>query len=316
MSESGSSFFLPGSDYKSDYKFFRDNERDGDVREAMEVMWKAYQPYCPEHDFRTKATDDIYAAAWHLHLASILLHHNFELVKTDGVGPDLCVVFQDKRIWIEAVSVNSGNGPDAVRVAPSGVSGLPTREILLRVRNGFEEKARQHQRWLSKPEVINDPYVIAINYGLVPMGDIGYGISNIERMLFGLGDFYWTVNPETGETMAGGYKQQTSISKRSGSPVSTNCFRDATYARISAVMDTPQHILNSWNRWGRDITLCHNPFARVPLNKRCFGFGQERWVEEDNLVRIDHREPIPTEETIYDDIVPVEGPWEMENFED
>lgn len=274
---------IEGADWY--YSKLRDSKEEAEEREYVEQSWALYKPFCPDSNFRNKLAEDMYPTLWHLHLARLFLDHDFEVLPTEDAEPDLCLVIGGKRVWVEAVCAKPGNGPDAVRVAPRGVGAVPEREIVLRLTNALHEKASQHRDFFVHGRGKGDSYAIALSSGLVPLSDLHDGVTNIEKVLFGIGDFYWQVSTESGEVTKTGYLERSSVTKRSGAEVSTSFFGDRSNSHVSAVLFSHHHFRNNWNLQGKDLILIHNPLADTPMSKKLLPFGKAVAIQDGTLKR-------------------------------
>ncbi len=147
------------------------NLRDGDGRterdivSALEEMWALYQPYA-DADFVPAFARDPEARFWEMFLGCSLLESGKRLLPASDRsrmqgGPDLCVLEEGRRIWVEAIAPTRGDNPaDAVPdLRVSGEDRLfrpqPTRQIQLRITSALATKSRIAARYIDHGIVTN-----------------------------------------------------------------------------------------------------------------------------------------------------------------
>ena len=95
----------------------------------LQEMWERYEPYA-DPDFRQRFARDVDGRFWEVYLGCMLLEAGCTLLhvverQREGGQPDLCVLGDGRRIWIEAITPNEGDaGPDQiVRPVPINQGG-------------------------------------------------------------------------------------------------------------------------------------------------------------------------------------------------
>ncbi|WP_292377550.1 hypothetical protein [Mesorhizobium sp.] len=89
------------------------------LHSIIEGMWERYEPYA-DPDFRDGFARDVDARFWEMYLGWTFLEAGHALLPTserlrERGQPDLCVLTDSGRIWIEAIAPDEGNpGPDQV----------------------------------------------------------------------------------------------------------------------------------------------------------------------------------------------------------
>ncbi|MGU3541020.1 hypothetical protein [Methylobacterium sp. A54F] len=250
-----------------------------DMRLHLDHLWEMYAPYA-DTTFRQGFARDPNARFWEMYLGCCLLDAGKRLMlaaerPSRGGQPDICVLEDGRRIWIEAIAPEPGEGEDGV-CGPTPINRggrvgrMPTRQAQLRTTGALLKKTQVFERYLRQGVVApEDVRIVAIGAG-------GFGIYATERPLplivssvFPLGDAYVTLDRDTGEVVGSGYEPSYEI-ERSGSakgPIPRMAFLDPTFTQISAAL---------WSRIGignmssaeRPLTLVHNPMAAVPMRQR------------------------------------------------
>ena len=270
------------------------------VRDALEAMWEVYEPYA-DPDFKPAFARDPDARFWEMYLACRLLDGGKTLLlaaarKRGGGQPDICVLDEGRRIWIEAIVPDRGpDGPDQVRRprpinAGGGLAAAPTRQAQLRTTSALLNKSRVIERYVAEGTIGSDDVrLIAVGAGrfgvVVPEDPLPLVMSAV----FPLGPQYVTIDRDTGAVVDEGFHFSPEIA-RAGGPIPRTAFLDERFAHVSGVL---------WSRTGighlgqpdRPLTLVHNPLARTPMDRQWGVWDREfvtawesgQWVSTDIL---------------------------------
>jgi len=266
------------------YACIRDDPSRKDDRNFVEELWQEYAPHA-EPEFLEDAKRDFHAKIWEMYLACVFLKNGLQLQKkTKKEGPDICLSVQPKPIWIEAIAPRSGTGADAVPGYKWGVvyDETPKDKVLLRFTSAIIEKHKKYQNYI-RDKIISkdDPYIIAVNGGIVPHAIV----VDILSCLFSYGDPVVIFDKRTKKQVDFGHEYRDTIKKSNDAPVSTNIFEDETYNGISAVLYSVSNVVIHPKNIGTEIQFVHNPMAKnenkLPLG--IFQFGREWWRENEEL---------------------------------
>lgn len=256
------------------------------ARVAAEELWRRTHDYL-DTDLAQKASMHFHQCFWEMYLADVLLDLGLPLVprvKREGgdLGPDLLV---EPSIWIEAVTVSAGTGPDAVAAdVPNQPRVVPDREIKLRLLSAFTEKSGIFERYRKNGVVrSNDACVVAINAASIPGVYLETTIPRIIRALLEVGDEMFVIDTSTGRVVERTHAHQPTVTKRSGSLVSQGMFFNGSHAHISACLYSAVDIMTQPVRHGRELILLHNPTASSPLPQGTIQRGREYWVDRGRL---------------------------------
>ena len=80
--------------------------------EHLERYWRTYQPYAsPDFQYQLLADDDkFYSLTWELMLGATLLEKGYHLEPSiNDKRPDLCLMLEGKRLWIECYLPTGGD---------------------------------------------------------------------------------------------------------------------------------------------------------------------------------------------------------------
>jgi len=229
----------------------------------LQEMWGRYEPYA-DPDFRQGFARDVDGRFWEMYLGCTLLEAGRTLLpvverQREGGQPDLCVLEDGRRIWIEAITPDEGApGPDQiVRPVPlnegGGLFAAPIRQAQLRTSGAFWTKAQRIARYLEQGVIgPEDTRIIAISARPLIM-----------TTLFPIGDAYITIDRETGNVVDEGFHPAPFID-RERNPIPRTAFLDERFADISGVIWSRVG-LGNLSRRSRPLTYVHNPLAQVPL---------------------------------------------------
>jgi hypothetical protein len=187
-----------------------------------------------------------------------------------GGQPDLCVLEDGRRIWIEAIAPDEGApGPDQiVRPIPmnqgGGLVAAPIRQAQLRASSAFWTKAQKIARYIEQGVIApEDTRIIAISASRFGVYVAEQPLPLIMTTLFPIGDAYITIDRETGDVVDEGFHAAPLID-RERNPIPRTAFLDERFADVSGVIWSRVG-LGNLSRRVRPITYVHNPLAQTPL---------------------------------------------------
>lgn len=286
-------FFRDGPVTDLAYKKIRDFDDAHlvDCRCYLEQIWQECRHYV-DPDAAEKATQDFHAVFWELHLANALKHAGKHFVPrtqlglTNNRGPDLFA--HDPDVWIEAVAVRAGHGPDALEdvFTPSVAYQIQPDKLVLRLRSVIEDKAEKLREYLDAGIIqAHQSSVIAISGVALPFRYKYYGAwpLPIVRAVFGAGNLVLEFDRETKELREVSAEYKGAVQKSNGAPVSTDIFARDGLSHVSAVLYS-ESSCNYMNDPGEDFCLVHNRNAAVPLPRGWLPCGQEYWLNDDDVI--------------------------------
>jgi len=244
------------------------------LRAMLQEMWERYEPYA-DPDFRHGFARDVDGRFWEMYLGCTLLEAGRTLLpvierQSEGGQPDICVLDNGGRIWIEAITPDEGApGPDQiVRPTPinegGGLVAAPIRQAQLRTSGAFWTKAQRIARYLAQGVIApEDTRIIAISASRFGVYVAEQPLPLIMTTLFPIGDAYITIDRESGDVVDEGFHPAPFID-RERNPIPRTAFLDERFADISGVIWS--HVgLGNLSRRPRPLTYVHNPLAQVPL---------------------------------------------------
>lgn len=274
-------FEIEGDDLDLDvgYRNLREGayQTERQIVAALEAMWEQFEPYADE-EFRQGFARDPESRFWEMFLACALLQAGKVLLpskdrpKTGG-RPDICVVEEGRRIWVEAIAPTKGEDPqdripDLVALNEGGhVRNQPKRQIQLRITSALWNKTRVVKRYLKSGTIRGDDIVvIAIGAAHLGIYAAGVGIPLALSSVFPIGDQYVTLSRESLEVLRGGYEHSFEIQRACGE-ISRTAFLDETFAPVSGLIWSRVSIGNM-RRGERPLSFIHNPMAQTAMPQR------------------------------------------------
>lgn len=240
----------------------------------LQEMWARYEPYA-DADFRQGFARDVDGRFWEMYLGCTLLEAGRSLLpaverQREGGQPDLCVVKDGRRIWIEAITPDAGApGPDQiVRPVPinegGGLVAAPIRQAQLRTSGAFWTKAQKIRRYIEQGVIApDDTRIIAISASRFGVYVAEWPLPLIMTTSFPIGDAYITIDRETGDLLEEGFHAAPLI-HRERNPIPRTALLDKRFADISGVIWS-RVALGNLSRQVRPITYVHNPLAHIQL---------------------------------------------------
>ncbi|MDP1947920.1 MAG: hypothetical protein Q8L77_10520 [Nitrospirota bacterium] len=225
--------------------------------EQMERYWRTYQPFASQ-DFQHQllADDDkFYSLTWELMLGATLLEKGYHLEPSiNDKRPDLCLILEGKRIWIECCLPTGGDPskPNSVTETVLTSDGdfefhdVDHDKSVLRCTQILSEKKRQHLRWIAKGVCNQDePFLIALNGRNLQLSIFNSSLPQILRALYGTGDMYVVLDSKDAEYRESGYHFKPQIDKSETTPISTTFFLEKDNSHISGVLFSTNWIMRS-----------------------------------------------------------------------
>jgi hypothetical protein len=232
---------------------------------------------------------------WEAMIYRLISHLNYPFISPaksgkGKLGPDFRFSYNNRKIWIEATSLNPGQNFPTSFLNPSDeqVYSAPFDDMQLRWTNALKSKNEQLAKWVEDkivPE--SDPCVIAINSSQLswwPAEDRG------------LSQLPWAVEVVTSVgpmAVIDGFIQHSTkeiIKKSNGVTVPKTIFFDPAYSKISAVIGCARnHMLGRSYTEKNDERHCfsdkdflctvHNPLAKNPCPQRLSGNFNEYTIK-------------------------------------
>jgi hypothetical protein len=249
------------------YRNIRDATK-GPLRFARwhcEYLWIVFQNHA-DKDFRKELRSNFDARYWEMYLTCSFIFAG-HTVTCPKPGPDVGIIYKERRIWFEATSPSCGT-PGSADYAGGPIGGaVPEEKIILRYLNSISTKYKeQYANWLTKGIVSDkDAFVVAINPWEIPWDHKDSDPPRILQAGYTIGTPYGEVERETLTPIGVGYQSRDKIMKESTANVDTGVFQREEYKNLTALLCSRAEVANRPSQMGRDFQLAPNPNATVPL---------------------------------------------------
>lgn len=288
------------------YLLIRDDPRCATEKADIEELWKQYYRFADSNFLQEAPREGKFQARfWEMYLGVSLLKAGLTLdVKTKSDGPDLCVIYKNSPIWIEAISPSDGRGRDA---APAFnfpvddevvVGDFPEKQIILRFTSAIRGKSEQFKKYALTR---SGAQIIAVNGGAISHASLDSWSSAswcmnqlpILKALIAQGDFFLRINTKNNQLVEKGYQYQPGIYKASGNIVSTDFFLEEVSSHISGILYNSINSRNYSSDFQKGYVFIHNPKAENPVSNEVFNWCWQCFIKIDaNRIHWDWSEPV------------------------
>ena len=212
--------------------------------EHMERYWRTYQPFASPKFQQHLLADDgkFYSLTWEMILGVRLLENGYHLeCSIDDNRPDLCLILEGKRIWIECCLPTGGDPLKSNSVTETISDGefhdVDLDRSVLRCMQALSCKKQQHLKWIAQ-QVCNqgEPFLIAINGRNLRLQIFNSSLPQIFRALYATGDMYAVLDSKDPEYKESGYHFKPKIDKPEKEEIPTTFFLEKDNDHISGVL--------------------------------------------------------------------------------
>lgn len=238
-------------------------------------MWGRYADYA-DANFRSGFARDPEGRFWEMYIGCALLEAGKDLLPRSkrprtGGQPDLCILENDRRVWIEAIAPDEGDGSEGPISLPGGYKrmfrGSPVRQIHLRISSALWKKTQRIQSYRQEGAISeNDVSIVAIGAGKFGIYAGGLRLPLPVSTVFPIGDEFVRIDLGSNEIVDQGYQQSFEILREHGNAIPRTAFLDSRFEQISGLVWSRVSIGNM-DRSQRPLTFVHNPLALEPLNR-------------------------------------------------
>jgi hypothetical protein len=277
-------FFNSGAATDPIYCRMRDGLEDHDARgrEYLERIWQEGAQYV-DPDSTQKATRDLVSVFWELQLAYAVKCAGKNLVPRvrlgyrNNKGPDLFA--DDPGVWLEAVVVRCGTGPDALQYPEMMKAySYDPDGVVLRLRSVIQDKSKKLQQYI-EDGIIKPGHatVIAISGVILPHRFSGIFPPEIVRAVYPANHPVIEIDRTTNVRSDSYIEYRDRVQKHLGAEVATDVFLDPKFAHVSSVIYSAATWVDPSNPPGSDFKIVHNSTACTPLPDGWFPAGTEYW---------------------------------------
>lgn len=255
-------------------------------REHCLDLWRDFEPLADRH-FRAEFPLHLHERWFEMYVTVSLLRAGYQ-VTAPKPGPDVLLMLNGRRIWIEATCATGGEPgrPDTVSEPPMPrlgeppiVTDRPTNAMTLRIRAAVDTKQAKFAEYQRQGIVLaGDVTAIAVNVHAVPgawadMDDL------MMRALYGLGDIAVSIDRATGKAVDVQRVPRPVLAKASGAQVAVRPFADGSLAHVSAVIGSREDAGNLPPRLGGGLAVYPNLTAAQPWRAGDLTLGTE-WLPQ------------------------------------
>ena len=254
----------------------REFENEREIVNVIEAMWLLFEPYA-DQDYRHGFARDPHARFWEMYLACVLLDAGKVLLpRADfpqgGGSPDICVIDGDRRIWIEAIAPDLGNGEDQVpELVPVNEGGQavdqPLRQVHLRISGALWTKSQAIQRYREEATIQADEIaLVAVSGSRFPLQAAGDAPPHALATVYPVGNEFIAFNPNNMQAVGHGFHRVEQIHRVGGGAIPRSAFLDPLFSHVSGLIWSRAGIGNM-DRGQRPLTLIHNHQAAKPMTR-------------------------------------------------
>jgi hypothetical protein len=255
------------------------------INAGLEALWATYEPYA-DTDFPTKFAQHPDEHFWEMYLTVSLLEagkkvrSRAELTKAErDTGPDICVLEEGRKVWIECVAPGAGieGHPDSVPelTGKRTVLAAPRRQVELRITSSLLQKREKFRGYQQKKIVApEDVAIIAFSGANFWAQSSTVGLPAALSAVYPVGDEYFVMNKETFEVVKSGHALSTTIPRKGGPDIDRTAFLSGDYAEFGGLMWSRRTIGSFLGRKD-DFVYVHNASASQSLPTKWTAWCEE-----------------------------------------
>lgn len=237
------------------------------TRNHCEELWRFYKKYADDH-FLVEIRSQFVSRYWEMYLCVALLDMGFDITCPKNGGPDVGVMFNGRRIWLEATCPSDGAGSDKVPPLPCGNARLrPTEKIVLRYLSAIRDKLAQRRDWLKRGIISAEDFlIVAINPIKISGEIVDSNPPTILQAAYRIGAPYYEFEAGVSGAIGMGYTFCDKIKKSDGAEVLTGIFNDQDCSSLSGLLCSRVTATAHPDKFGADFQLAPNPFGQPRLD--------------------------------------------------
>lgn len=217
----------------------------------MESLFRTYQSFAsPQFQYHLLKDDSkLDSLTWEMILGAALIENGYELEPSkDDCRPDLCVLHEGRRIWIECSLPSTGDPSKPNSVPPpifdGEFHGVKLDNSILRCTQALSEKKAQHLKWVERGVCKQEEsFVIAISGRNIRLSIYEKSLPHILRALYGVGEIYVAFDSKDPSYRESGYLYKPRVAK-SENEISTTFFLEKGNAHVSGVIFSTAWIMH------------------------------------------------------------------------
>ncbi|GAA0588643.1 hypothetical protein [Rhizomicrobium electricum] len=280
-------FIEPPTDADRGYLNLWEAKSNGEmaIRAALEELWVKYEPYA-DAGFPSKFARHPDEHFWEMYLTVLLLDEGKKIrprkdvLKAEReVGPDICVLEQGRKVWIECVTPGAGKEghPDSVPElgGKRTLHAAPRRQVELRITSSLKQKRDQIRAAREKGIIsAEDVSVVAFSGANFWAQSATGGIPHALSAVYPIGEEYMIVNGDTFEVIESKYALSTKIPRKGGPDIARTAFLSGEYPELGGLIWSRRTIGNFVGQ-GCDFVYAHNATAQTKLDAKWARWSRE-----------------------------------------
>lgn len=247
-----------------------------DRKELIDKLWSIYAPYA-DYSFakQYKYKDKFHQRTWEMYLGCTFLENKLYIDNNKGEGPDF---FVNNSFYVECTACNNAKDQNSPSYVPPVnfkqnkiiCTDVPENQIILRILHAMNSKYKTYKKYLWEKKVNpNLPFILAINSGILGHSHLNGSPPMIIKALFGLE--HLQIKFPGGERSYSHWEYVPGDNK-----YRTDTFTKDSRKEISAIIYSPNTVINMPSDIGSDCVIIPNPYAENPINISNFPFFKKQ----------------------------------------
>lgn len=245
-------------------------------RNLVDKLWSTYREHA-DYSFynQYKSPKSFHQRTWEMYLGCTLLENGLQIDNNNGNGPDFLV---NNNFYIECTACNNANDKNSPSYVPPinfehnkiVCIDVPENQIILRILHAINSKFKTYKKYLWEKKVDpNLPLIIAINSGILGHSHLNGSPPMIIKALFGLE--HLQIKFPGRERSYSHWEYVPGDNK-----YRTDTFTNDSRKEISAIIYSPNTVINMPSDIGSDCVIIPNPYAKNPIDISNFPFFKKQ----------------------------------------
>lgn len=238
MSEEITSIFDKEYENKSEtFSQYCEKNYFPDERNWIDNLWRRFEAYADPDFLRRLVSDEhsFHSLIWEMQLGVTLLDAGYDLQKnTRADAPDLCIVLNGQKVWIECVIPERGKSLGEVQI---GVREIDNDGNILRVTNAISEKVKQHNKHIKRGSCSQkDPFIIALHAKNLDSSICDDTFCNGLKSVYPVGNLSYILDKKDFQIVGHNYGYKSEVLNKNGRSISTQDFLNDKYRCVTGLL--------------------------------------------------------------------------------
>jgi len=256
---------------------------------AVNDLWSKFSSYASPSFQREILTnnDKYHSLLWEMILTCKFLQHGYKVEKsTDDDRPDIGLIIDDKKVWIECCLPTRGQKGSSDYVEPlqaDGIAHQVDKEAnLLRCTSALYAKKEQHLKWLQKGICKKDEaFIIALSGYFLDLSIFNNMLPDILGALYAMGNAYMVFDVKNNnETVEEGFEERPILVKKNKTEIPTTFFLDEGNEHITGVIFSEDWIMHHSNT--PDYCYVENIFCSDNMMRTNFDSFMQTYASDES----------------------------------